>query len=219
MLGKGLATPLSPSMQQEGSGVSDILHGNFNEGAGKIWEAEKPHVIQGSRLEKAMQVINPSFHGSVTSDEAKASGRAIINVASAPAVDAAQFIDKDKHPAEKAVAEVAQNLTTPANLAILHGTGGLGLIDSAASRGLATKLLSGGFSALAIANAYKNLKGFKEAFDKGDSTEAILSNHTRCDFWRTRCNSGTRCSRCGDTASTSKLLARVGNRYRIFGGE
>src|SRR6266404_840375 len=33
--GTALATPLSPEMQEEGSGVSDIMHGNFRQGAGK----------------------------------------------------------------------------------------------------------------------------------------------------------------------------------------
>jgi hypothetical protein len=62
-------TPLSPEVQSEGSGVMDILHGNFRQGASKIYEAERPHVIQGSLLEEAMQKIDPSFQGSMTKDD------------------------------------------------------------------------------------------------------------------------------------------------------
>lgn len=43
------------------SGVSDIFHGNVGQGLSKIYEAERPHVIQGSYLEKAIQKIDPSF--------------------------------------------------------------------------------------------------------------------------------------------------------------
>src|SRR5579872_2177984 len=166
-----LATPLSPEAQQEGSGVSDILHGDFRQGASKIWDAEKPHVIQGSLLEKALQKINPSFVGSVTNEDVAAHA-AKFDVPSRPVVDAAQFIDKEQHPVARALAETAQSFTTPANVAILYSTGGLGLVDSPQALGLASRLISGGFSAAAIANAYKNLKGFKEAFDNGDSSEA-----------------------------------------------
>ncbi len=154
----------------EVSGVSDVLHGNVAQGARKIYDAEKPHVIQGSPLEKALQKIDPSFQGSVTPEENSAvlAARPIVQ----PAVDAAQFIDKNQHPADKALVETAQSLTSPANLAILYSTGGLGLVDNPKTLAYASRLISGGFSATAIANAYQHYKGFREAVDKGDYAEA-----------------------------------------------
>jgi hypothetical protein len=166
-----LGAPTPSAWQQEGSGVSDILHGNFGQGASKIWDAEKPHVIQGSFLEKAIQKIDPSFQGSATPAEADAAlaSRAIVR----PAVDVAQFIDKDAHPAGKAIAETIQSFTSPASVATLYATGGLGLVESPARLAIASRLISGGFSAAAIGSAYKNLEAFKTAYDKGDSSEAM----------------------------------------------
>lgn len=167
-----LATPASPEWKQEGSGVSDVLHGNIGQGAGKIWEAEKPHVIKGSLIEKAIQKLDPSFQGDVTDDQVAAHA-ANYNATERPAVDAAQFIDKSTSPVKKAIAETAQSFTSPANVATLYATGGLGLVDSPAALGMASRLISGGFSAAAIGQAYQNLKGFKAAYDSGDENEAI----------------------------------------------
>jgi hypothetical protein len=167
-----LATPASPEWTQEGSGVSDILHGNIGQGAGKIWEAEKPHVIKGSLIEKAIQKLDPAFQGDVTNDQVAAHAAA-YNATERPAVDVAQFIDKSKSPVKKAIAETAQSFTSPANVATLYATGGLGLVDSPAALSMASRLISGGFSAAAIGQAYQNLKGFKAAYDAGDENEAI----------------------------------------------
>lgn len=164
-----VGAPDSPAIQEEGSGVSDILHGNFSQGAGRIWDAERPRVIQGSLLEKAIQKLDPTFQGSATPSEVANS----VNRGNEPAVDVAQFIDKDQHPGAKAFAEAAQSFTSPATVATLIGSGGLGLVESPAALGLSSRLLSAGFSAAAIGSAYKNLKGFQEAFDAGDSSEAI----------------------------------------------
>src|SRR5579872_757842 len=166
-----LATPVSPELQSEGSGVSDILHGNFKQGANKIWDAEKPHVIQGSFLEKAIQKLDPTFQGSVTPDEVTAHD-AQFNAGARPLVDGAQFISKDTHPVAKALAETAQSLTTPNNIAVLYSTGGLGLVDNPTNLAFASRLMSGGFSAAAIGNAYRNYKGFRDAIDKQDWSEA-----------------------------------------------
>ena len=128
------------------------------------------HVIQGSLLEKAIQKFRPDFHGAVSKDQNDAylDSRPIVQ----PAVDAAQFIDKDKHPVAKALAEVSQSLTSPTNMAILGSTGGLGLVDNPATLQFASRLMSGGFSAQAIADAYAHSKQFKDAIDKGDWNNA-----------------------------------------------
>jgi len=165
-----VGAPMSPEMQGESSGVSDILHGNIRQGAGKIWDAEKPHVIQGSLLEKAMQKLDPHFQGSVTSDQVSA--HAAAEAINQPVANVAQFIDKEQHPVAKAFAETAQSFLTPTAVATLYATGGLGLVKSPAALSMASRLISGGFSVAAIASAYKNLEGFKDAYDKNDSSEA-----------------------------------------------
>src|SRR5882762_10915892 len=50
-----LGAPVQKEFAQEGSGVSDIFHGNIRQGLGKIWESEAPHIVQGSPIEKIIQ--------------------------------------------------------------------------------------------------------------------------------------------------------------------
>lgn len=142
------------------------------------------HIMAGSPIEKLIQKANPDFHGTGpqynvrnvltngTPFAGKSTGNNAPNVFTAPAVDAAQFIDKAKHPIGKAVAEVAQSLTSPESVAILASTGGLGMVENPTALGTASRLLSAGFSADSIAQAYKNSKQFKAAYDKGDREEA-----------------------------------------------
>lgn len=159
--------PLPPALKEEASGVSDIFHGDIRQGLHKIAAADSMHVIQGSPIEKMIQMINPSFKGGVDQAYIQANTRK-----DAPAVDAAQFIDKNQHPAVKALTEVTQSLTTPTNTAIMIGTGGLGMV-SGPGLAVGSKLLSAGFTAQAVGQAYKNLEGFKKAYDEGDINEAV----------------------------------------------
>lgn len=161
--------PLNPDAQNEFSGVTDVFHGNFRQGFSKILAAETPHVVAGSFLEKAMKAIDPNFQGTPSSQIAAANDQTLQK----PIVDAAQAIDKDKHPMLKAAAEAASSLTSPESVSILIGTGGLGLVDSPQALATANKLLSAGFTAQAVGSAYKNLKSFAEAYDKGDANDAL----------------------------------------------
>lgn len=139
------------------------------------------HVTQGSPLEHIIKTFSPTFKGAgipTTYDIDKRKGEITTHqgspdASSFPVVDAAQFVDKDKHPVWKAVTEASQSLTTPQNVAIMIATGGLGIADSPVALGVANKLLSAGFSAQAVADAYKHFKGFKEAYDKGDGNDAL----------------------------------------------
>ena len=167
----GIGTPLSPEMKSEASGVSDVFHGDVGQGVSKIWEAEKPHVIQGSFLEKAMQKIDPDFHGSVTPEQVQAHNAA-YDAASRPNLDLAAGIDKTQHPVKAALAEATSSLTSLNSIATLYATGGLGLVDNPAALGFAKRLMSGGFSTTAIADAYKHYKGFREAVDNKNWSEA-----------------------------------------------
>jgi len=73
----------------------------------------------------------------------------------APLINTSQFIDKQKHPALKAINEAAQSLTTPETVSILASTGGLGMVESPAALATAHRLLSAGFAVQSIGSAYK----------------------------------------------------------------
>jgi hypothetical protein len=174
-LGPGTAAgaPISDTQSSEVFGVSDVLHGNLSQGFGKIVDAETPHIIAGSPIEKLIQTFKPDFKGSMTPEQAEIQNRQSTAGIQSPAVDAAQFIDKQKHPVLKALTESAQSMTSPSNVAIMISTGGMGLVESPKALAVANRLISAGFTANAVGQAYKNLKGFKEAYDKGDSVEAL----------------------------------------------
>lgn len=169
----GAATPQKWSAEL--SGVGDVLKGNIRQGLGKVYDSENGsmHVVQGSPIEKIIQTFNPSFQGGITPTEFERQHHETYAPLENPVVDAAQFIDKEKHPIWKAVAESAQSLTSPENVAIMASTGGFGLVESPKALGMANRLLSSGFSAQAIGQAYQHLKDFKDAYDSGNTSEAL----------------------------------------------
>lgn len=161
------------SVGDEFDSLKDALHSHFGETAKRALDNETTtvHVIQGSPIEKAIQIIDPSFKGALTPQqvEEQQAGQAINK----PFIDAGRTIDKGKHPMLKAIAETASSLTTPGNIAVLAGTGGLGLIESPAKLAISSKLLSAGFTAQAIGSLYKNSKAFVKAYEDGDANEAL----------------------------------------------
>lgn len=173
--GTALGAKLIEGQNSEVSGISDVMHGNIRQGLGKIYDQEvgNMHVIQGSPIEKIIQRFNPAFKGGIAPTDAEAQNHANRAGLDNPAVDIAASIDKTKNPVWKAVAEASQSLTSPGNVAILISTGGAGLVESPKALGTANKLLSAGFSANAIGQAYAHLKDFKDAYDKGDANEAL----------------------------------------------
>lgn len=141
------------------------------EGFYDVHPSSQFHVIQGSPLEKMIKFFDPTFQGGVTKEQHGINeSKDALNL---PLANVSQFIDKDQHPIGKAVAEAAQSLTSPGNLAIMVSTGGLGLVNSAKALGMANRLISAGFSGAAIAQAYKHFGDFKDAYDKGDANEAM----------------------------------------------
>jgi hypothetical protein len=166
-----LAQGPTPDQGQEALGFSDIAHGDIRKGLSEIWKGNAPHVIPGSPLEKEIQQYNPNFHG-MASEEYQAAYPTISSIGDHPLVDAGQFIDKKEHPILKATVEAAQSLTSPNNVAIMIGTGGMGLVKSPKALAVANKLLSAGFSAGAIGSAYKHSEDFMKAYDSGDAVEA-----------------------------------------------
>ena len=145
------------------------------------------HVMAGSPLDWAIRKVNPDFRATgpeysassvltgqmpfVAKPTAEAPSQP--DVFNAPAVDVAQFIDKQKHPVLKAISEAGQSMTSPENVGILAATGGFGLVESPVALATANRLLSAGFAAQSIAQAYQNSKSFKAAYDKGDQAESL----------------------------------------------
>ena len=168
-----LGAPVTPQQTQELSGASELLHGQISQGMHDIWAAEAPHVIQGSPVEKLIQTFRPDFHGAITSEDA-ASARAAHNapVENAP-VDIAQHISKEDHPVLKAVTELVQSVLSPANVSVMIATGGLGMVDNPVALAVANRLIAAGFGAQAAAQLYKHSERFKEAYDRGDASEAL----------------------------------------------
>jgi hypothetical protein len=162
--------PLAPGMQEDVNSIADLLHGDFAKGANKFIANNSMHVIQGSPIEKLIQQFNPDFKGAVDQNWIDKNRDTTLEH---PMVDSAQFIDKQQHPVMKGLTEVAQSLTSPANTAIMIGTGGLGMVASVKGLAVANRLLSAGFTAQSLGAAYKNLEGFKKAYDEGDETEAL----------------------------------------------
>lgn len=147
-----------------GQGAIDVLHGQIATGSQKMWDAMAPHITAGSPMERQMQALYPDFKAQAPAPD----NRVPLN----PVVDLGQFVDKEKHPIGKAIAETVSSFTTPENIAIMTSTGGLGIVNSAQKLAMANKLLSLGFAAQAIGATYEHSEAFKKAFDEGNSVEA-----------------------------------------------
>ena len=171
--GTAAGAPLGEAQQEEVGGVTDILHGDVSQGLAKVMHAETPHVVQGSPIEKLIQQFKPDFRGSLTPEQAQDLHEKDYAGLEKPVVDVAQTIDKNQHPVLKALTEAAQSMTSPGNVAVMISTGGLGMVESPKALATANKLISAGFSASAVGQAYKNLKSFKEAYDRGDANDAL----------------------------------------------
>jgi hypothetical protein len=174
-------------MAKIGGAVEDAIKNRYE--AAK--DAIANHVMSGSPIEKVIQKMNPEFKGtgpeytfkhvltnnlpfnSDPSAPAPGEAAAKTDILNAPVIDVAQNIDKKKHPILKAITEQAQSFTSPENVGILAATGGFGMVESPEALGVANRLLSTGFSAQAIGSVYQNSKSFKEAYDNGDTSEAV----------------------------------------------
>jgi hypothetical protein len=170
---------------QDAGAATGTQYEGYAKIGGALLNGITDHIMAGSPIERLIQKANPDFHGTGPAYNArnvltngtplagKPTGNDGPNVFTAPVVDAAQFIDKTKHPIGKAVAEVAQSLTSPESVGVLAATGGLGLVENPTALATANRLLSAGFSAQSIGEAYKNSKAFKAAYDKGEGDEAM----------------------------------------------
>jgi predicted GNAT family acetyltransferase len=79
--------------------------------------------------------------------------------------------EQEAHPILSTAAQAAGGLTSPENVGIMVGTGGLGELPGAGGA-LVPKLISLGYSAQAIKGAYDQIPEFKKAMDAGDEKGA-----------------------------------------------
>jgi hypothetical protein len=170
MLGPQTAIGSQPteSEQQEMSGVSDILHGNFSQGVGKIYHAEAPHVIPGSPIEKLIQKFKPDFKGAATPEYQQQNEPAINK----PLIDTAQFINKTEHPVQKALAEIFQSMSSPSAIATVVASGGLGMVENPTGIAMMNRLVNAGFAAPSLVTLYQKSKSFADSYNKGDFQDA-----------------------------------------------
>lgn len=79
--------------------------------------------------------------------------------------------EQQRHPVLTGLGEAAGGMTSPENTAILAASGGLGELPGAA-RLIVPRLISAGFSAQMLRDAYRQYPEFKAALDRGDESEA-----------------------------------------------
>ena len=79
--------------------------------------------------------------------------------------------EQHEHPVATGLGELAGSLTTPSNVMLMAGTGGLGSLPGAAGR-ILPRLISGVFSAQMLKGAYDQYPEFRAAVDRGDYSEA-----------------------------------------------
>ncbi len=79
--------------------------------------------------------------------------------------------EQERHPILTGLGEVGGGLTAPENFALIAGTGGLGTLPGVAGR-LLPRLVSGVFSMEMARNAYLQIPEFRDAIERGDSSEA-----------------------------------------------
>jgi hypothetical protein len=79
--------------------------------------------------------------------------------------------EQTQHPILTGVGQLVGGLTTPQNVMLAVGSGGLGSIPGAAGK-ILPRLVSGVFSAQMLKGAYDQYPEFKAAVDRGDYSEA-----------------------------------------------
>lgn len=78
-------------------------------------------------------------------------------------------VEREKHPVATGLAQVAGSITSPGNLFIIAGTGGLGELGEAGS--IVPRLISAGFGANTIYGAIRNYPDVRAAAQRGDVSE------------------------------------------------
>jgi hypothetical protein len=81
-------------------------------------------------------------------------------------------LDQNSHGVLRGIADFASGMTTPENLLLMAGTGGLGAIDRQLGASGLSKLVSGGFSAQMLWDAVRQSPEFARQVKSGDSAGA-----------------------------------------------
>lgn len=130
-----------------------------------VWERVKHAITKG------IPAFNSDFEVASHTDTGQLSGGETPRMQLITPEAAMTASEKREHPILTGVAETAGGLTSPESTLMIAGTAGLGEI-SAAGKLLVPRLVSAGFSALALKGAYQQVPEFRKALDKGDEAEA-----------------------------------------------
>ena len=87
---------------------------------------------------------------------------------STPVLRFESALDPNSHGVARGAAEFASSLTTPENLLLMVGSGGLGTLEKQLGKGLVSRLVSAGFSGQMLHDAYKQHPALREAWNKED---------------------------------------------------
>jgi hypothetical protein len=79
--------------------------------------------------------------------------------------------EREKHPIVTGIQEILSSMTSPENLALMAGSGGMGELPGLAKATL-PRLVSGYFTAQMLLGAYKEIPEFRQALDTGNDSEA-----------------------------------------------
>lgn len=79
--------------------------------------------------------------------------------------------EREKHPVITGIQEILSSLTTPENLALVAGSGGMGELPGLAKATI-PRLVSLYFTGQMLYGAYKEIPEFKQALDTGNDSEA-----------------------------------------------
>jgi hypothetical protein len=184
------ATP-SPSLSSEHVGSLDSIlqqtgkpeavPDDVQKKMGMIDQLKQEVAGPGTVLGDAMASASDVGHGvkrMLEGDVVGGAKQAIGNIhgktlASSTLTRGSEQIDAQKHPILKAGLEFAEGMTSPVNLALIAGSGGLGMIDSAAKIYTVHQLANLGFTSQQIVDMYNRFPEVKKAWDKGDSAKVL----------------------------------------------
>lgn len=141
----------------------------------------KPATAQAPQPESKIEARTPGLWETVTAPIREgALGRALhisTETAAARAEDSSNPILRfeaaaPQEGAIRGVSKLMSSLTTPENIVLLAGTGGIGNVESAIGKTGLAQLSKLGFSSLMVSNAIQRTPGVVEAIKKGDWAQA-----------------------------------------------
>ena len=80
--------------------------------------------------------------------------------------------ERQAHPIRTGALEFAGGMSTPGNMLLMGTSGALGQVPGAAGR-ILPRVASGIFSAQTLRDVYNQIPNFRNAYDRGDTSEAL----------------------------------------------